>query len=131
MEPVKKIPITVPEMVSIIKDAKELINAPDKWGKGASAFDNVGHIVSYKDAKACAFCATGAIQLAAFRFMNKNKDKDVYLPNLYKLFPTDEFYPGPFIMGDKGPQIVEINDYFLTSYKMIIDLFNKAIERNS
>lgn len=130
MEPVKKIPVTVPEMVSIIKDAKELINTPEKWGKGASAFDKNGNPVSYKDAKACAFCATGAIQLAILRFITKNKDKEVNLIYLYDLFPIDEFYIWPFNMKDKGPQIVELNDSIRTSYEMIIFLFDETIKRN-
>lgn len=130
MDTAKKIPVTVPEMVSIIKDAKELINTPEKWGKGASAFNSAGNVVSYKDTKAVCFCITGAIIAAREKFEKNNKNRLIFNEKIYDLFPT-EFLGQLYIFRDKGCQLIEFNDNLRTSHEQVMHLFNITIERNS
>lgn len=45
----------------VLRDAKELISAPERWTKGAYARDSAGHPVWEMADEAVCWCATGAV----------------------------------------------------------------------
>lgn len=49
------------EVLTVLKQARELISSPDKWCKGAFARDSAGLPVYPVDSDACYWCAEGAV----------------------------------------------------------------------
>lgn len=56
------------EIAEILRKAKALIDAPEKWTKGAFARDRSGGSVPIAGDEACAFCAAGAIYSVIDKF---------------------------------------------------------------
>ena len=101
------------ETAEVLKKAKALIDAPEKWTKHARARDAERITVDEMAAGACSFCAIGAAARAA----GGN---------------TRVWYPAVEALSRETPrEVVCLNDDPLTTHAEIMHLYDRAIATES
>ena len=102
----------IPPVRRLLMDAKALIAKPENWCKGTFAKSAKGRPVPIDSAKACRFCAYGAVLHAEGKtYAGPPRQADMLLDTL--------------TLGG----LVHFNDAPTTTHPMVMRLFNKAIRR--
>jgi hypothetical protein len=111
--------VTTPE---ILREARALIDTPEKWAKGYYAFGPDGSTRDIEDPEACRFCVRGALFRIESRFgymVEAEASKAIYkaVPDAVRI-PADE-------IGNNA--VVVFNDHPETTHAEILALFDRAI----
>ena len=103
------------ETIEILRSARALIDAPEKWTKGTEARDAHGFRVRFESPDAVCFCAVGALLGALHRAGNDDDGECVALRRLRKALPIG------------FADVVSLNDHPDTTHADIMAVFDRAI----
>ena len=101
------------ETIEILRSARALIDAPEKWTKGTEARDASGRSVPFNSPDAVCCCAVGALLGALHRAGNDGEC--VALRRLRKALPIG------------FADVVSLNDHPDTTHADIMAVFDRAI----
>ena len=109
------------QVTKVLKKARSLISKEESWVKNYTAKDEFGHAIPPINDSAVCWCASGAIDRAAY--LSDEANHSIIYANCLRFMK---------IHGSWGYYTLSIyNDDPVTTHGDILSLFDKAIEKSS